>query len=355
VRRTRRSKILLIVAASCLGTFVVLLALFFWACAGVQSPGDFHGPIREPDAERTGAIPASDTLVVLTWNIGFAYGIGTTGDGYEQKTAKQMEERLQRIGEAIRDSGSDIVLLQEVDFDSDRSHHVDQLEVLKRLAGLPHAAPAVSWRARFVPIYPRWLHPYGAVESGGAVLSRYPIDVNRVTLHNKPASKLPIYNVFYPFRYSQYVRIQWGDRVVGVLNNHLEAYSIFDREEQARAMSTLAGRLPGDRALTIVGGDLNTIPPEATQKRGFPDEENADFTDDETMAIVRAMQGFRDSVTVGEYVSHERAHFTFPADRPNRRLDYVFVSGEGSVETARVLRVGALSDHLPVRVVVRVR
>ena len=48
----------------------------------------------------------TDNMVVLTWNIAYAYGFGSDGQDYVPRTAEEMANRLNRIGEIIRGSGA---------------------------------------------------------------------------------------------------------------------------------------------------------------------------------------------------------------------------------------------------------
>ena len=151
MRWTRRRKLLAAVGGPPALALVGASGFLLWACAGVQSPGTFEGPVHDygsgPEAE-----PRSvNALVVMTWNIAYAHGRGSEGPGYYPISEEDSADRLARIGATIRDSGADVALLQEVDFGSDRSHRVDQLQALARRAGLRHAARAVTWRARYVP------------------------------------------------------------------------------------------------------------------------------------------------------------------------------------------------------------
>jgi len=349
---SRRRKIVVAACATLCGALLALVVLFLWACGGIQSPGTSEGPTYDFG---TGSQPqlqpqTANKLVVLTWNIAFAYGYGSGTTDYAPRTAEEMADRLKSIGEAVRDSGADVVLLQEIDFDSARSHYTDQLEELSRITGLRYAARAVSWKAGYVP-WPTWSprRHFGAISSGGAVLSRYPITANRVTLHPKPGRYSWLHDAFYLFRYSQYVQLQWGDRNVAVLNNHLEGFDAVNRAEQARALSDLVPALAEANSLVIVGGDLNTLPSGAAVQHAFPDEPDADLGGDETMGELRGMPGLTEVVSMESYLKDERAFFTFPAHAPNRRIDYLFVSDGASIESARVLPVGELSDHLPVR------
>lgn len=264
-----------------------------------------------------------------------------------------MERALERMAGVIRESRANVVLLQEIDFDSDRSHNVDQLArlaELSRATGLRYAARALSWKAGYVP-FPYWpprLH-FGRMRSGGAVLSRFPVTHNRVTLHPKPRSNSWVVNAFYLFRFSQVVRIAWGETEVVIVNSHLEAYDTANREEQARALAATVRALAGDgETLVIVGGDMNAVPP-GSKARDFGDHTDDDYTGDRTLDVLGAMPGLREVAGDEAYCGNDSAYFTFPANEPNRRLDYVFASDRFAVRDARVLSAGDCSDHLPVR------
>jgi endonuclease/exonuclease/phosphatase family metal-dependent hydrolase len=332
------------------GLLCGLAGLFVWASGGIQAPQTIEGLVYDFGAGPSSKAQGTSKIVLLTWNIAYAYGFGSDGQDYVPRTAADMANRLNRIGEIIRVSGADIVLLQEIDFDSHRSHHIDQLEELSHITGLRYGARAVTWKAGYVP-FPYWPPEYnfGAMCSGGAVLSHYPVAINRVTLYPKPEANAWWYNAFYPFRYSQQVQIQWGEQVVWVINNHLEAYDQENRIQQANTLARMIHETNIFIGVVIVGGDMNTIPPEAAMRHSYPDRPNADHRGDTTMNVLRNISGFKEVVKAEDYLVNESAFFTAPAHAPNRRLDYLFVSENTLVTDVRIIPTGDLSDHLPVR------
>ena len=76
---------------------------------------------------------------------------------------KHGAEGLENIAEAIRDVSPDIIGLQEVDVNCERSGYADEPAELAKLAGYPYYA-----FARAIPL--------GTGEYGTAILSRYPIE-----------------------------------------------------------------------------------------------------------------------------------------------------------------------------------
>ena len=291
----------------------------------------------------------------MSWNIAWGFGWGSEGSQNPtgKKSRADIEASLQRMGEAIRAQGADIVLLQEVDFGSKRSFDLDEGAVLARASGLRYFAPAVSWRANYIP-FPYWpvsAH-FGHMKSGGGLLSRFPILNAEVQLLPKPPKNLFIYNWFYLFRFLQRAEVQVGDERIQVFNMHLDAFHQDNRETQADLVTARIGEIRSNHV--IIGGDLNTVPPEASLRHAYPDEPQTDHRDDTTLARFRGLVGFEAAVPKSEVEQHPERYFTFPAHAPNRQLDHLFFSPGLRVQTTTVPReVGDPSDHLPLVSTVR--
>ena len=329
---------------------LTLSGLFLWAAGGIQRPRHFEGEIVD-QAPVVGlpAAPATEKLTIMTWNMAYARGPNPDNTRNDPDPKEVVERRLKEMGALIRSKKVDVLLLQEVDFDAARSHRIDQIAKLAEASGLRYTARAVTWRANYVP-YPYWppSRHYGRVLSGGAVLSRYPIRANLVTLHPKPKRHAWYYNLFYLFRFTQRVRLAVGQKQLWVVNNHLEAFDKENRAEQAQALVGLLHALPTEDPLLVVGGDLNTTPPEAQKKHGFPDEPEDDYREDETLPILRKLSALRELVTPEEYRANEGAFFTFPSEAPTRRLDYLFASTRAAVLRREFPATRDFSDHRPV-------
>ena len=285
-------------------------------------------------------------MSILSWNIAYARGANPDNSVNETGGRRAVERRLQQMGALIRELEVDVVLLQEVDFGCRRSHHLDQLEILADSAGFSHAAPVVSWRARYVP-YPYWppTKHYGGVLSGGAVLSRFPVLSNRYCLHAQPAANPWWYNVFYLRRYTQFVTLGFGEERLVVVNNHLEAFDRVNRSQQAR---WLVRAVRDCAAVWVVGGDMNMVPPEAARRHDFSDPDGDDYRNDNSQKYLRERLGMVDVVPVEDYLANETQHFTFPSEKPNRRLDYLYVCPTCKVLDYAVVPTAEFSDHRPV-------
>jgi len=104
------------------------------------------------------------TFRIACYNI--AHGRGLATSNWRGGTAEERNTRLRQIADLLRHIDADIVVLNEVDFDSSWSSSTNQARYLAKQAGYPYWAEqrnldfrVLTWKWRF----------------GNAVLSRYPI------------------------------------------------------------------------------------------------------------------------------------------------------------------------------------
>ncbi|MBX2810826.1 MAG: endonuclease/exonuclease/phosphatase family protein [Myxococcales bacterium] len=287
-------------------------------------------------------------ITVVTWNIAWAYGWGSSGTG-NARPESHFRQTLAEMGRALQAWNPDIILLQEVDFHCTRSHYIDQAEFLARSTRLPFIAKGTSWRANWVP-FPYWppANHFGEMLSGGAILSRYPITEHTIETVDKPTDHPWLYRWFYPFRYHQKAILKTPMGPILVYNVHTEA---FHQENRILHAKQLANRLIFELLpLSIVGGDLNTVLPEASMRSNYPDEPETDHQSDPTLEIIRSIPGLLDPISGEKYIHNEQAWMTFPSHAPNRKLDYLFHTTGLTTEQMYVPRATALdlSDHLPI-------
>jgi endonuclease/exonuclease/phosphatase family metal-dependent hydrolase len=283
-------------------------------------------------------------LRVLSYNMHF--GIGRDDD-HTKVSRADVERILAEMAALINKLNADVVLLQEVDFDSARTFGIDQMNVLARATGMRHMAPVKTWIKGYIP-FPYWppsAH-YGRMDSGQAVLSRYPITRNTAIRLPKPAANPFYYNAFYLTRTMQEVDVTVGTHSLRLYNIHTEAYDVPNRQIHAEM---IAARLR-EHALScaIAAGDFNAVPPEASVKHAFADEPETDMRADRSVETLRQVAGFTDIIPEDRYTADESAALTFPADVPNRRLDYLYYSSAFRLIEGRIVHeAGPLSDHLP--------
>lgn len=286
-------------------------------------------------------------LKILTWNVGFFYGEGSEGEGYEAQDASFYSERLVLASEELKKWDADIVFLQEIDFESSRSHFINQATTLARLAGYHFVALAPSWKLNYIP-FPYWpvSQQFGAMNSGGAILSKYPLKNHEVYLLNKPSSNPWWYNLFYLHRFIQVAEVEVGNKNFLITNLHLEAFDKNNREEQIRTLVDLHNR----KNIDFIAGDFNMVPDAATQKSKFI---NGDDYENDLSFSLMSESGLDEVIPMDIYEKSEKDYFTFPSSKPDRRLDYIFYQRGLKLMKAEVLP-STLSDHLPVRAIFQI-
>ncbi|MBK1788779.1 endonuclease/exonuclease/phosphatase family protein [Prauserella cavernicola] len=223
---------------------------------------------------------------------------------------------LERTAAVIRDSGADVVGLQEVDVHwSDRSGYADQATELGRLTGR---------HVFFAPIYDLDPEP-GHTERrryGVAILSRHPI----VAAVNHPLTRLSTVEpdpVAEPMPGFAEAVVSVRGRPVHVYATHLDHRpDPAVRATQVReTVDLLDGDPPGARQVLL--GDLNAEP-------GAPE-------------LAPLFASARDAwASAGAGAGH-----TFPAHAPDSRIDYVTFAGPLAARAVSVPATEA-SDHRPV-------
>jgi endonuclease/exonuclease/phosphatase family metal-dependent hydrolase len=235
--------------------------------------------------------PASVELTLLSFNI--LHGADDSG-----------ELNLEAKGRFISGQGADLVFLQEVDENCERSGHVDQMEILGQLTGMD--AEFGSFMS------------YQGGRYGMGTLSSLPVRATRAL--ELPEGDEP--------RIALFSEVEVLGRSLLAINVHFN-WTQDDSSRYAQA-STLLAELGAIDLPIIVAGDFNDVPGS------------------------RTMQAFFDA----GFETVENPEPTFDARTPSVDIDHVLArSGRGlRLEPlgGEVLDESTLSDHRPVRARVRV-
>jgi endonuclease/exonuclease/phosphatase family metal-dependent hydrolase len=244
-------------------------------------------------------------LTVMSYNIHVGVGMD-----------KQLD--LKRIADVIKLHGCDLVGLQEVDRGVERTGRVDEIKELARLTGMDYA----------------FAHnlDYQGGQYGVAILSRYPILAidHRRYANTRERERRGFIRV----------EVEVKGRRLNFATTHLDYQHADGRRFETRQLLDALGDVRGP---LIVTGDFNEEPPgrvyELMGRAGFAD-------------------GWRRARGPSAEFPGDGA--TYPADKPKKRIDYVFYRGLGEDrppeddEDASQSVPGTLaSDHRPV--VVRLR
>jgi endonuclease/exonuclease/phosphatase family metal-dependent hydrolase len=268
--------------------------------------------------------PPINEFRIVTYNIGYAYAEQNNLSTIPQD---QVMKNLDAAVEALKAMSPDIICLQEIDFDSSRTYHIDQLQYLADKLGFAQGAYAVNWNKRYLP-FPYWppKNHFGQMVSGQAILSRFPLSEHSLTVFEKPPNAF-WYNWFYLERVAQKVIVKLGDETqLALWNVHLEAFDVNTRVKQAKKLAELVNNDPHD--FKVVVGDFND--PQVTVKAN---------TDNGVFQFIASTKMQSDYELSDE--------FTFPSWKPVEKLDHIFFSRQLALDEFGVIQTLA-SDHLPV-------
>ena len=219
---------------------------------------------------------------------------------------------LGAVAELIDSSDADVVLLQEVDRGTNRSGNVDQLQVLSDATG-------------FDSVFGRSLE-YDGGQYGIAALSRNRFYFNRtVPLRVLPAQTRAGGSLEPRVALLVVTPTKLGS--MQLVNTHLDASreESYRQQEVGPLLNIVRGRL-SETTPVLLGGDMNAEPGSEVHKQ-----------------ILAA--GLRDAwIECGQGDG-----FTFPADNPAKRIDYLFLTGSLACTSARVIET-KISDHRPLLV-----
>ncbi|MFC7673427.1 endonuclease/exonuclease/phosphatase family protein [Mycolicibacterium sp. GCM10028919] len=235
----------------------------------------------------------------------------TVGDGVD----------LDRLRDCVRTIDADVLALQEVDFEQERSGMADLTAVAAEAMGaVSHrfvaaisGTPGATWMAATGD------HQPGTAAYGVALLSRFPATSWQVVRLPRIPMKFPMYlpgpnRVMVVDEEPRAAVIGRFDTPIGTLtvaNTHLSFVPGWNRSQLRRLVRDLKG-LPGPRILT---GDLNL---------------NANSA--------RRWSGLR---SLGDPAP------TFPATKPDRQLDHLLTDDPTLVARHTATPEMAISDHRP--------
>lgn len=250
-----------------LGTLLVLAVLLLAAILIAE-----YRPEAEEDVDivtteddmnggGNGTLEPGDDVRILTWNMGYG-ALGESADffmdgGSHVFTADETEvrENVSAVIDELTSEKPEIIFLQEVDQDSSRSHHVDEVSDIREAMDGYQSTFANNYKALYVP-YP-W-PPMGKVDSGILTLSEYPInDSVRISLPNPfhwPARACNLKRCLLVDR----IAVEGTDKELILVNLHLEAYD--DGEGKKAQTKQLRELLETEQAkgnYVIAGGDFN--------------------------------------------------------------------------------------------------
>lgn len=219
----------------------------------------------EDEGEKT--IAVGDSLSILSWNTGFGaldknqdyYLYGGTGVGLDSED--DVRANVSEISKTIKDADADVVFLQEVDKDSKRSAHVDQVKIYEKTLKNDSLAYAKTFDCDFVPEPAK--NFVGEVESGLVTLNTLVVDeAERVKLPEGYEWPSKTYQSKMALLVER-VPLENSSKELVLINVQMEGYE--DNDARKAELKVLADVMKSEYAkgnYCIAGGDFNQIFPD---------------------------------------------------------------------------------------------
>jgi endonuclease/exonuclease/phosphatase family metal-dependent hydrolase len=321
---------------------------------------DVEGAVAYRNAAAAPAPAPNGGIKVMTWNV--KYGGARLRFFWECNgsrtlmTEEEVRANVDALAARIRAYDPDLVLVQEVDtWRSKRAAYVDEVQRLLDGTGLGYGAYASQWKADYIPS-----DGEGPIDSGNAVLSRWPI--TSAIRHALPLQTdlSPVERYFYLKRNALETHVAVpGVGEVAVVTVHAEAFS--DDGTKKKHLDRFKEILDGLGAAglrVIAGGDLNAIPPGSPLRENFPEDQGCTggrfepdrYVGEETW-LDPLYAAYAPDVRPEVFAADPAPWYTFVGDERfplNRKLDHLFTNGTWIPGTARALQDAILlSDHVP--------
>ena len=202
---------------------------------------------------------------ILTWNIGYG-ALGDNADffmdnGKHVYTAdeERVRQNLDGIRKALQQEDADIYLIQEIDRDSDRSRHIDEVSELSAALETEdkpfQTMFANNFKAYYVP-FP--IPPIGKVDSGILTASSFRCQrADRIKLpcpFDWPVNTVNLKRCLLVTR----IRLSGSSKYLVLINQHLEAYDDGEgKKAQTKVLMDIMKKERDEGNYVVVGGDFN--------------------------------------------------------------------------------------------------
>lgn len=258
---SKRKKVLKVILGILIALLVIVIGYVAYVMISYDRIDDnLKLEVNNPD-NITNNIPVGKKHKITSWNIGFGAYVQDYSffmDGGKESRTRSKEDLLNNmdnITQSLHNLDSDIYLVQEVDFDGTRTHHVNEKKIIEDSFNDYASTFAQNYNSPYLfwPLY----KPHGANKSGILTLSDY-------AMTNSIRRSLPIQTDLAKFldldRCYDFIRIPTDNgKDLVLINFHLSAYTtdetIADQQLEMIYEQIVQERINGN--YVICGGDFN--------------------------------------------------------------------------------------------------
>ncbi|KAA0948687.1 endonuclease/exonuclease/phosphatase family protein [Sporosarcina sp. ANT_H38] len=273
---------------------------------------DYKPPVQvqlDTDNNKGNELKQGEPFTATTFNIGYA-GLDQGQDFFmdggtmsRSSSKLQTKENLSSIAAILKETRSNLYVLQEVDINSSRSDHINEVDELANLLPEYSQTFALNYKVPWVPV--PVLHPMGSVHSGLLTLSTFQSTSHtRFDLPGKeswPVQQMELDRAFIASRFP----VDNGKELV-LINLHLSAFDKGGeiRKQQLDFLENYISQEIEKGSYLMIGGDWNHSLPGTDPKnfksqqewpewlQSFPDSFSAEgfqWANDPTTPSVRTL------------------------------------------------------------------
>lgn len=258
-----------------LGSIVIGMPLLFIALLQLT---DYAPPLVQTIYQNTDPTETlqSDTLQLISWNIGYA-GLGDDMDFFYdggtqvRTTPNRTTQNLDLISQWLRSNNADFILLQEVDFNSKRSYYINQKIKFKNVYTTKHHIDFIyNYNICYIP-FPI-TNPLGKIESGLLNISNIkPIESKRHSYDISYSWPKKLWMLDRGFM-AQKFNTKTGEELC-IINTHNTAFDQGEiRKREVQQLLQYAISLYENGTFVVIAGDFNQVPAKELLNQGISNE-----------------------------------------------------------------------------------
>ena len=310
-----------------------LIAFYLYGSSSLISEDTFQSKVIFNEPVNTSQYQEGDTLSAMTYNIGYLSGM--TNNTSAKREKEFFDLNLNAAIELIKELNPDILGLQEIDFDANRSFHIHQGNQLGEQAGFIQGFHSVNWNKKYVPFpYDSFEQHFGSMLSGQSLLSKHPLNNSTYFTMERPVNAPFYYNAFYLDRLIQVSELEIGGRIILVMNLHLEAFDKETRMLHAKSVQQEYLKYYKEFPVLILG-DFNS---------------RTEYLDKDAMHFIMQSPDIRSAIDRTQYETDSTHCYSYSSAHPEYMIDYILYN-HTKIEkvSANVIQyAGQISDHFPV-------
>lgn len=297
---------------------ITAFIILWYAMSRILSPFNAIGSYEVAFPSSLQSINTDSALKIATYNIAHGRGGKYGASNWQNKTEAELLQHLDKIATKIQLANVDAIVLNEVDFSTAWSKHINQARYIAEKSGFKYVVEQRNMDNSF---------PFFNFIFGNVILSKHPIKSSELIKFPHASS---LENIFVGSHdgVMSVLQTPFGD--IGLIAIHLEYRSEDIRVQSVKQINALAQTKPFP---IFAVGDFNSTPNNFAKAQKTENDENA-------LSYLLKQNEF----VTDNKITDNQSYYTFPSEKPNTTIDWII--GRGDVEEINTQIIQSdLSDH----------